>query len=74
MIDDARAPDLDAGDRVLVAFRRNLVVAASAGTGKTHRLTALYVLLTLGLTSMGEDDGRAADPLPPARIVATTFS
>ncbi len=65
----------DDTDRVIFAFRRNVVVAASAGTGKTHRLTALYLLLTLGLTSMGEADDRApAPPLAPDRIVATTFS
>lgn len=63
------------GDARILAFRRNVVVAASAGTGKTHRLTALYVLLTLGLTSMGQADDRiAAPPILPDRIVATTFS
>ncbi|MBL8741321.1 MAG: UvrD-helicase domain-containing protein, partial [Myxococcales bacterium] len=66
---------LDADESVLYAFRRNIVVAASAGTGKTHRLTALYVLLCLGLTSLGEVDERAAHaPIGPGRIVATTFS
>ena len=66
---------LEAGDRTIFAFRRNVVVAASAGTGKTHRLTALYAMLALGLTSMGEHDARTAAPgLPPERIVATTFS
>ncbi|UQA59441.1 UvrD-helicase domain-containing protein [Polyangium aurulentum] len=62
-------------DALLYAFRRNVVVAASAGTGKTYRLTALYVLLTLGLTSMGQrDERRAREPIGPERIVATTFS
>jgi ATP-dependent helicase/nuclease subunit A len=62
-------------DALLYAFRRNVVVAASAGTGKTYRLTALYVLLTLGLTSMAQPDGEEpAAPIPPERIVATTFS
>lgn len=62
-------------DAILYAFRRNVVVAASAGTGKTHRLTALYLLSALGLTSQGEDDPtRAVDPITPDRIVATTFS
>lgn len=62
-------------DSVIYAFRRNIVVAASAGTGKTYRLTALYVLLTLGLTSMGESSSRSAAPaIGPDRIVATTFS
>ncbi|WP_437614839.1 UvrD-helicase domain-containing protein [Sorangium sp. So ce834] len=67
--------ELAEGDALIYAFRRNVVVAASAGTGKTHRLTALYVLLTLGLTSVGQPDAAtAAPPVPPDRIVATTFS
>jgi ATP-dependent helicase/nuclease subunit A len=71
----AEAPPLPDTDAVIYAFRRNVVVAASAGTGKTYRLTALYVLLALGLTSMGEaDDRTAAAPIGPERIVATTFS
>ncbi len=62
-------------DRTLYAFRRNIVIAASAGTGKTHRLTALYVLATVGLTSMGQaSDEVVRDPVEPSRIVATTFS
>ena len=62
-------------DATIFAFRRNIVVAASAGTGKTHRLTALYILLTLGLTSMGQrDEATPAPPVGPERIVATTFS
>jgi ATP-dependent helicase/nuclease subunit A len=62
-------------DDLLWAFRRNVVIAASAGTGKTHRLTTLYVLSTLGLTSRGRPTDRdAAPPIAPARIVATTFS
>ncbi|WP_437784813.1 UvrD-helicase domain-containing protein [Sorangium sp. So ce1097] len=70
-----RGAELAEGDALIYAFRRNVVVAASAGTGKTHRLTALYVLLTLGLTSIGRPDaGSAAAPVPPDRIVATTFS
>jgi ATP-dependent helicase/nuclease subunit A len=64
-----------AADATIFAFRRNVVVAASAGTGKTHRLTALYLLLALGLTSMGQDDdATAAQPVSPDRLVATTFS
>lgn len=61
-------------DALLYAFRRNIVVAASAGTGKTYRLTALYVMLTLGLTSMGQTDDEPLAPISPERIVATTFS
>ena len=68
-------PELTEVDAVVLAFRRNVVVAASAGTGKTHRLTALYVLLALGLTSMGESSrGRAAAPVLPDHIWATTFT
>lgn len=62
-------------DALLYAFRRNAFVAASAGTGKTHRLTSLYVLLTLGLTSMGASaENERAAPILPSRILATTFS
>jgi len=72
---DGRQDDPLETDATLYAFRRNIVVAASAGTGKTYRLTALYVLLTLGLTSMGErNDRTAAKAVGPERIVATTFS
>ncbi|WP_437818695.1 UvrD-helicase domain-containing protein [Sorangium sp. So ce1078] len=71
----AHGAELAEGDALIYAFRRNVVVAASAGTGKTHRLTALYVLLTLGLTSVGQPDAAsAAPPVAPDRIVATTFS
>ncbi|HRI66747.1 MAG TPA: UvrD-helicase domain-containing protein, partial [Polyangium sp.] len=65
---------LPSEDALLYAFRRNIVVAASAGTGKTYRLTGLYVLLSLGLTSMGQDDDKPLAPVSPERIVATTFS
>ncbi|MEJ7734703.1 MAG: UvrD-helicase domain-containing protein [Polyangiaceae bacterium] len=65
---------LPLGDARIFAFQRNVVVAASAGTGKTHRLTGLYLMLVLGLTSMGQDAASAAPPLSPERIVATTFS
>src|SRR5689334_12713056 len=62
-------------DEILYAFRTNVVVSASAGTGKTFRLVALYTLLVLGLTSNGEDhDGAPAPPILPSRIAATTFS
>ncbi|MEZ4295001.1 MAG: UvrD-helicase domain-containing protein [Polyangiaceae bacterium] len=68
-------PVLAEVDEIVLSFRRNVVVAASAGTGKTHRLTALYVLVTLGLTSMGlPSRGRAAAPVLPDRIWATTFT
>lgn len=68
-------PTLSPHDETLYAFRRNVVIAASAGTGKTHRLSTLYVLLLLGLTSMGKRTSRdARAPIDPARIIATTFS
>jgi len=70
-----RDPPLCEPDATLYAFRRNVVVAASAGTGKTHRLTTLYALCTLGLTSMGQQDVCTPCPaIAPERIVATTFS
>ncbi|MBK8255501.1 MAG: UvrD-helicase domain-containing protein [Polyangiaceae bacterium] len=69
------AESLSEVDEIALSFQRNVVVAASAGTGKTHRLTALYVLLTLGLTSMGLGSRRrSAAPVAPDRIWATTFT
>jgi ATP-dependent helicase/nuclease subunit A len=66
---------LSTTDESLFAFRTNMVVTASAGTGKTFRLVTLYALLTLGLTSKGaRDDDEAAPPVAPSRIAATTFS
>lgn len=53
----------------LYAFPRNLVLAASAGTGKTHALVGVVVHLLI--TDRG---GRRRGPTDPARIVATTFS
>lgn len=71
----ALLPPLSAEDALLYEFRRNVVVAASAGTGKTYRLTALYLLLALGLTSSGQQiPGIPTPPVLPDRIVATTFS
>ena len=52
----------------LYAFRQNAVVAASAGTGKTHALAGVVVHALLGLSEVA--DG----PVPPKAIVATTFS
>lgn len=49
------------------ALRRNVVVVASAGTGKTHALVGALLHALLGLSDLGE-------PVHPARIVATTFS
>lgn len=56
----------------LFAFRRNAVITASAGTGKTFTLTGVTVHLLLGATELGAGSLRA--PLDPARLVATTFS
>jgi ATP-dependent helicase/nuclease subunit A len=54
------------------AFRRNLVLAASAGTGKTHHLVGVLIHAMLGLGELG---GEAPHPpVAPDRIVATTFS
>ncbi len=50
----------------LYAMPRNLVLAASAGTGKTHALVGVVVHLLVG--------GRADGAVDPSRIVATTFS
>lgn len=44
------------------ALPRNLVLAASAGTGKTHALVGVVIQLLV------------ADRLDPSRVVATTFS
>ena len=55
-------------DRLIYELPTNVVVAAGAGTGKTHRLTGLYVHLVGGLTDV--DDG----PIAADAIVATTFT
>lgn len=51
----------------VLAFERNAVVVASAGTGKTHALVGVLLHLLLG-------EGHREEPVPPVRIVATTFS
>ena len=51
----------------LYAMPRNLVLAASAGTGKTHALVG--VVLHLFVT-----DRKGKKPIDPSRVVATTFS
>ena len=56
----------------LFAFRENLVVAASAGTGKTYTLVGVLVHLVLGASELGGEG--LHEPIDPARIVATTFS
>jgi ATP-dependent helicase/nuclease subunit A len=49
-----------------------VVLAASAGTGKTHALVGVMVNLLLGAT--GDEKGRLRAPVLPGAIVATTFS
>ncbi len=57
---------------LLFPFRRNLVVAASAGTGKTHALVGVIVHMVVGAGELGGNGLHA--PVDPSRIVATTFS
>jgi len=52
----------------LYAFRRNVVLVASAGTGKTHALVGVLLHALLGVSELGQK------PIDPARIAATTFS
>ncbi|HEY2369864.1 MAG TPA: UvrD-helicase domain-containing protein, partial [Polyangiaceae bacterium] len=51
----------------LYAFRRNVVLVASAGTGKTHALVGVLVHALLGLGELGV-------AIEPSRVAATTFS
>jgi ATP-dependent helicase/nuclease subunit A len=61
------------GDATSVyAFPRNLVLAASAGTGKTHRLVGIAVHLVMGACQA--PGGGLREPVDPGRLVATTFS
>ena len=55
----------------IYAFRRNLVLAASAGTGKTHSLVGALVHLLVGASELG---GGPREPVDPGRVLATTFS
>jgi ATP-dependent helicase/nuclease subunit A len=52
----------------LYAFRRNVVLVASAGTGKTHALVGVILHALLGVSELSPD---AVDPV---RVAATTFS
>jgi ATP-dependent helicase/nuclease subunit A len=56
----------------LYSLPNNLVLAASAGTGKTHALVGVVVNLLIR-DRAGRGRGRA-QPLDPSRVVATTFS
>lgn len=55
------------------ALPKNLVLAASAGTGKTHALVGVVVNLLIRDRAQRRGRGRA-QPLDPSRVVATTFS
>jgi ATP-dependent helicase/nuclease subunit A len=57
----------DAEASASLALDHNAVIAASAGTGKTHLITNVYLALVLGL-------GPDRRPVPAERIAATTFS
>ncbi len=61
-----------APSRSIYAFPRNLVLAASAGTGKTHALVGVALHLLLGAAR--DVRGRLRPPVPAERLVATTFS
>lgn len=54
--------------RELYAFRRNVVLVASAGTGKTHALVGVVLHALLGVSELSRG------PLDPSRVCATTFS
>ena len=67
-----QAPGSEEAGETLYAFRRNLVVAASAGTGKTHSLVGVIIHVLLGASELGGEGLHAA--VDPGRVVATTFS
>jgi ATP-dependent helicase/nuclease subunit A len=52
----------------LFAFRHNVVLVASAGTGKTHALVGVLLHALLGVSELQRG------PLDPERACATTFS
>jgi ATP-dependent helicase/nuclease subunit A len=58
--------------RSIFAFRRNLVLAASAGTGKTHALVGVAVHLLVGACEA--EGGGLREAIPAEALVATTFS
>jgi len=58
--------------RAVYAFRRNLVLAASAGTGKTHALVGVALHLLVGACRAA--GGGLREPIAPDTLVATTFS
>lgn len=56
----------------LYALPNNLVLAASAGTGKTHALVG--VVVNLLIRDRAQRGRGRPEPLDPSRVVATTFS
>ncbi len=54
----------------LFRFANNTILAASAGTGKTHSLVGVLTHLLLGAHRLTDE----RHPVTPSRIVATTFS
>jgi ATP-dependent helicase/nuclease subunit A len=71
-VTETEPPNPERDLSTLYRFRRNVVVAASAGTGKTHALVGVLIHLAMGACE--NEAGALIDPVPLARIVATTFS
>ena len=61
----------DVLDPLSMPLRGTRLIEASAGTGKTWTIAALYLRLVLG---HGDDAARFGDPLAPAQILVTTFT
>src|ERR1043165_8670531 len=88
--DSAAAPETDpfklnADQEHALDLRTNRVISASAGTGKTHTLTALYLALLEGRLEPGHPLLKESEwlarakagtlrPLRPGEIVAATFT
>lgn len=77
--------DLNEDQRKALDLRVNRVISASAGTGKTHTITALYLALLEGRLAPGgvlldekewldKAAKNALNPMRPAEIVAVTFT
>ncbi len=67
----AVSPSSTSGRARLLAFERNAVVRAGAGTGKTEALSTVYLHLAAGLCSPAT---WPRGGVPPERIVAMTFT
>ncbi len=62
-------------DTTLYRFNTNVVAVAGAGTGKTYRLSSVYLHLVLGLTNVRTTrNDYEARRVPAQRILATTFT